>query len=235
MKEPAALPCLIIDKDPKSAKQLLKKIKALPQLHVVHACTCIDEAMVVMSDHSPRIIFLDAGTMQKEYEEFLSQMPKEGKQLVLTSDKKEDAVHAFNLQAIDFIMKPVSDVRLSQTLARIVKHERKSQNGKALPRALFIKSGYHYLKVLLKEIYYIELKGTKLLIYTDRQVYEAKGSLKDILSHLPEKDFARIHKAGIVRIDRIQSIEGDTIEIQGRKEVAAEKYREALLEKLGLN
>jgi two-component system, LytTR family, response regulator len=234
MADSSKMQCLIIDKDTKSAKQLQAIIKSIPQLDLMRLCTRMEEAMNLVSELAPKIIFIDAACINPPDEDLLSQVAKTGWKVVITSQRKEDAVHAFNADAVDFLLKPVSEMHLTKTLARILKHQEKNSNGKVVPKSLFVKSGTNYEKVLLKEIYYIDYRNSTLHIYTNNRLYAVKGSVKEILSHLPEKDFIQIHKSGIARVDRIKSIEEDSVQIEGRKESISLKFREALLEKLYL-
>jgi two-component system LytT family response regulator len=224
--------CLVIDPDKKSRTDLAEKLEGLKQFLVLDSFKSFSEAEPEFLRGEAEVIFFDANCIDGDGS-LITQMSKSRPRLVITGENKEAAIEAFNLDAVDFLLKPVTAVRLAKTAARLVEQKRQS-NGNGTMNVLFVRDGHNYTKVSLKDITLIMAKETILHIYTATDEFTLKGLLKRLGDQLPEKDFYRINKSYIIRLDKIASIDGDAVRIGRFKITVNDKHKEELLAKLKL-
>jgi DNA-binding LytR/AlgR family response regulator len=150
-----------------------------------------------------------------------------------------------------YILKPFKEIDLHSTIEMAVyKHqkdaallkerdflyslvENKDDNNKDI---LFVKANSRLVKVLLKDIYFIEALKDYVIINTNNARYTVHSTMKDIEKKLGSADFARIHRSFIARLDRIQSIDSQNVILENDKKTipVGGSYREELMQKLNL-
>jgi two-component system, LytTR family, response regulator len=235
MKDLKKMKCLIIDSDKKSRESLHAKLESLVQFSVLNSCKSFKDAVKVNSGNEAEVIFFDVLCMNKADGDMLTTIAKGCPHLVMTADKKEDAIHAFNMETVDFILKPVSELRLAKTFKRILRNETKLPGKDRKQKDVFLRKGYNYIKISLKDIIMIEAQpDSRLTIHTTTEKYSMGGSLNKIMEKLPEDEFMRVHKSFIIRLDKVDSIENDVMEVEHRKIRISPVQKQALLERLNL-
>ena len=150
-----------------------------------------------------------------------------------------------------YILKPFKEIDLHSTIEMaIYKHKKDSEVQKerdflyslvenkdeAAKDILFVKSNSRLVKVNLKDIFYVEALKDYVVINTQYTRYTIHSTMKDIEKKLNNGDFIRVHRSFIVRIDKIQTIENQTVVLEESKKVipVGGSYREDLLSKLNM-
>jgi DNA-binding LytR/AlgR family response regulator len=141
--------------------------------------------------------------------------------VIFTTAHSEYAVQGFELNAVDYLLKPYSFERFQTAIQKAKDfynylHSKQSADQKHI----FIRSEYNLLKIFLSEILYIEGLSDYLKIHlSSGKLYLTRMTMKGILSKLPEKEFIRIHKSFIVPFDKIQSVRNKAVQLKGGKEL----------------
>lgn len=150
-----------------------------------------------------------------------------------------------------YILKPFKEIDLHSTIEMAVyKHqkdsallkerdflyslvENKDENNKDI---LFVKANSRLVKVLLKDIYFVEALKDYVIINTQNARYTVHSTMKDIDRKLGSMDFARIHRSFIARLDKIQSIDSQNVILENDKKIipVGGSYREELMQKLNM-
>jgi two-component system, LytTR family, response regulator LytT len=224
--------CLIIDRDKKSRTALEKLLKESTQIAELYVCSNPQQALDVAMEHEIDIVFANFPKLGSNGIGFIADLPYARPLLVVTSDTKDVAQDAFDHEAIDFLLKPIKNARLMKTIARAIKHDDKKQAKIRNYDNLFIKHDGNLEKVSAKDIYMMEASSDYIKIYTEKKEYMVFTTFKRLMENLSAKDFMRIHRSYIVRIDYITSIEENMVKVGRHLIPVSLTYRQALLDRL---
>lgn len=228
--------CLIVDDEWDALDVMTHYVQQTPMLHLVKATTNPLEALQIVATEKVDLLFLDIQMPQLSGLDLVKAIAGKAK-VILTTAYSEFAVEAYDLEVVDYLLKPVPFPRFLTAVQRAARQISEGEAA-ALPAGeedyIFVKteSKGKLLKIELANIDYIEAAnnyvavvqgGKKTLVYT---------TMKDMEERLPKKSFIRVQKSFIVPIARIAGIEGNRLLL---KNVAAdivigESYKPALME-----
>ena len=156
--------------------------------------------------------------------------------VVLVTSKAEYAAEAFDLDVIDFIVKPVSYARLLRAIERARRRESTTvpevPTARAASDHVFVKVEGRLVKVALDEIFWVEAQGDYVLLHTPRKRFMVHGTMKSIEEKLPAADFVRVHRSHLVRIDRIVDVEEGNLVVERNIIPIGASYRAPLMARL---
>jgi DNA-binding LytR/AlgR family response regulator len=146
----------------------------------------------------------------------LSKNLPENVRIIFTTAFSEHALDAYELNAIDYLLKPFEESRFSKAVDKAVEFFRlKNQNENPSDNYLFIRADYKLIKIPLAEILYIEGLGDYLKVhYGDNKLVVARMTMKNILAKLTPNEFLRVHRSFIVPFSRIENVRNKTIYIK---------------------
>lgn len=226
--------CIIIEDDELVRHSLETLIKETEFLHLVKSCTKTSEAANILKKEDIDIIFLDVKLPGKNGVEFINTIDLNRTQVIMITADKSSAVDAFNMDACDFILKPITRPRL---LKAIYKAQRilsiNEQNSNNID-ALYVKVNSVLKRVDMAEILYIEAMADYLTIYTATQKFVLKSTMKNIMSKLPIKGFIRVHNSFIININKVTSIEEANVLIGKKVIPISRNKRKGLMTSLNL-
>jgi two-component system, LytTR family, response regulator len=213
---------ILIDDEPLARNILKKYCESIPEIEIIGECENGFQAVKMIEDLKPELIFLDV-QMPKlngfEVLEILSHPPK----VIFTTAFDEYAVKAFDANATDYLLKPFLLERFQQAFDKVkTQHEPQEYTAKQLynhpdeKHRIVIKDGEKITILPLDELIYIEAYDDYVKLYTAKERYVKKQTMAHFEKTLPSSLFVRIHRSSIIAIDRIQRIE--TIE-NGRYQV----------------
>jgi DNA-binding LytR/AlgR family response regulator len=227
--------CLIVDDDDLTRMEVEKLVSKTPFLKLVKSCSGAREAFNILSGQRIDLIFLDIMMPEMTGLELMQALYKEKPHVILMSLNKELAMEAFDYDVTDFLAKPISQERFMRAVSkakRVYDNEKKNDEATAF---IFAKIDLNNLvKIHVQDILYIEALGDYLNICTPAKMYTTLGTFKSILHKLSEKDFLRVHNSFIVRLDKINSIEGTTIIINQKLIPVSRLHRNELMQRLNL-
>ncbi|MBO3699575.1 LytTR family DNA-binding domain-containing protein [Roseivirga sp. E12] len=220
------LKCIIIDDEPLARKLLVDYCQRVDYIELLGDFSSGLTALTFLKDHTVDLIFLDIKMPDfsgLELSKSIGQSPS----IIFTTAFAEYAVDAFELNAVDYLLKPFDFGRFVKAINRLKAVESvASKNGEEKAKDfLFIKDGRELVKVYFKDILYI--KGQK-----DYVQFQMRGSkilslmnLKDLENDLPESQFIRIHQSYIVNLEHLQSISNDKVKIMEEYLPISQTYR----------
>lgn len=230
--------CLIVD-DNKVARLLLKQlIEKIGKIEVIGEAETAEAARVFIESQPVDILFLDiempGGMSGIELLEVLTERPL----TILTTAKQGYAVQAFELNVVDYLVKPFTLQRISVAVERAIEllssHDVKLDETEE-EKFLFIKDNKVIRKLDLNEILWIEAKGDYVNISTPDRNFVLHLSLRSLEDKLPPQKFIRTHRSYIIALGKIDFIEERLVNIQNRPIPISDTYRNDLLKRLGLS
>ncbi len=216
------LSAIAIDDEPRALEVIQMHAAKVPFLELTATFTDAFEAIPHLQDHPIDLLFLDIKMPDISGIEFLDCLQKVP-MVIFSTAYSEFAVKGFELNAVDYLLKPYSLARFVQACNKALEIKQFRQTNIPGSTAsddvfIFVKTGYEQEKVLLKEILYLEAEGNYVnYVLSDRQLL-CRQSLGDALLSLPESDFVRIHRSFVVAVKEIQKINRYGVWI-GEKEV----------------
>lgn len=208
--------CLLVDDDPLALKVLEKYIAAVDQLQVVGSCNNAFRAMEYLQQEKIDLIFLDIEMPKLSGLSFLKTLHKPYK-VIFTTAFKEFAVEAFDLDATDYLLKPISFERFIKAVNKLFFLEplgfdyEESENQSLYQ---YFRSDRKMVKVLLEDILFIEsLKDYVKIHRKSSGPLLVKQTITNIEVLLPDKAFIRIHRSYIVSLQKITAFTTKDVEI----------------------
>jgi len=224
---------LVVDDNKVSCLMLQEMLKKIDSIEVVGLFNSAMEARNYIKNNSIDILFLDIEMPGMTGMELLRTLP-EKPLTVLVSAKKEYAIEAFELNVVDFLVKPISLSRVMLAVEKSIELLRmKDVKLKHVENDyFFIRDNKAIRKILLSDILWIEAKGDYVKIITTNSNYIIHSTLKNIEDTLPSQFAIRIHRGYLISIEKLEYIEEGAAYIQGTPLPVSEKYRNELLRKL---
>lgn len=229
---------LIVDDEPLALDILETYIEQLPQLHLVRRCENALEAREVLKEQEVDLMFLDIQMPQLTGVDFVKTLTNPPL-VVFTTAYPNFAIEGFELNALDYLLKPVSFERFKKAVQKATeKLENKSarkplaETEELNPDYIFVKADKKFVKVKYSDILYIEGLKDYVIIRTTTGRVITLQTMKSLEDKLPQNQFMRIHRSFIVHVDRINAIVGNMIEVIERNEVkqlpVGKNYRDEL-------
>lgn len=206
--------CIIVDDEPPAIKVLENYIASIAQLELISTCKNAFEALDEMRIHRPDLIFLDINMPKLTGTELLKTLSYTPK-VIFTTAHKDFAIEAFELDAVDYLLKPISFERFLKAVNKVL------QINYPLPESpnfglnfVYFRSDRKMVKVFIDEVLYIESFRDYVIIHMDgNRELRVKLSLNQVDEMLPENKFLRIHRSYIVSIDKITAFTKTDVEI----------------------
>ena len=224
--------CIIIEDELPASILLELHIAKFDFLNLKGKFSSVSGAHNILKTQKIDLIFLDINLPGKTGIEFArSVLPDIA--VIFTTAYTEYAVEGFELEAVDYILKPISYERFAKAvnkyskmkeLNEIVQHS-KQETEKPF---IFVKCERRMVKLFLDEIDYFESQGNYLLIYTDSDCFKTYLSISEMEDKLPEGLFCRIHRSFLVAVNKITSYNANKINIKNKQLPLGRLYHSAV-------
>lgn len=227
--------CIIIDDEPLAIFVIENHLKNFDYIEIVETFSNPLKAYRVLEQEKIDLIFLDINMPQLTgfaFIENLSYKPL----IVITTAYREYAVKSFELNILDYLVKPIPFDRFLKTINKVNQHTFLN-NAKVDPSFqqephIFLKVNKKLIKTNLNDILYIESLKDYIKVITVLGDYVVHKSLTAITEELPQSNFMRIHRSYTVSINKINALEGNTIEISKRKIPIGRNYTKQAKERI---
>lgn len=147
--------------------------------------------------------------------------------VIFTTAHSEFAVEGFNLNALDYLLKPFTFERFQQAVNKAKQHLSKGAGDDDAGKHFFVRADYSFIKIIFSDILYIEGLDDYLRIHlASRKAVVARYTMKSILEKLPAENFIRVHRSYIIPLDRIISVRNRTITIENAEIPIGASYEE---------
>jgi len=238
---------IIVDDEPLAQDVLETYIEKIPELNLVQKCNNALEANEALKEKQVDLMFLDIQMPQLTGVDFVKTLSNPPI-VIFTTAYPNYAVEGFELNALDYLLKPISLERFMKASNKaIAQIELKRSGGSASPSApaeeepdyIFVKADKKLVKINYHDIIYIEgLKDYVIIRQADSRVITLQ-TMKSLEEKLPQHIFKRIHRSYIVNIERIDAVVGNMVEVMEKGKAKhlpiGKNYRDELLEIVNKN
>jgi len=204
---------LIVDDEPLALDILETFVERVPDLELVGRCDNAIDANEIIQKEDIDLVFLDIQMPQMTGIELIKSLTSPPK-FVFTTAYTEYAVDGFELDALDYLVKPIAFDRFMKAINKFkeAKESKTNNNGNA-DDFFFVKADKKLIKIHFNEILYIEGLKDYVIIKKEAGRVIALQTMKSLESKLPSNLFMRVHRSYIVNIDKIKAVVGNSIEI----------------------
>lgn len=227
------LRCIIIDDEPIARTGLREYIQDVDFLQLAGEFDNPLKAIDLVQQQKVDLLFLDIQMPRITGLEFLKTLPHPP-QVIFTTAYPNYAVEGFELNAVDYLLKPFSFERFwkAVTRARTLHGQAQAAIPPAGPDYFFIKSDSKLIRIRLEDILFIEALQNYVAVYTGDKKYITYLTFRSIEEYLPAGQFVKTHKSYIVSAAKVDSIEGNDIRIGQHHVPISRSEREAVLQQL---
>jgi len=231
--------CLIIDDEPLAVKVIENYLKEFDHFVLMGSFASAIEALPVLQDNEVDLIFLDINMPKMNGVEFLRSMSLKP-QIIITTAYREYAVECFEMDVLDYLVKPIPFGRFLKSIDRYQQRLKQAKGPLAnsdLKEAphIFLKVDKKLVKIKLNDILYIESLKDYIKVITTVGNYLVHKSMSSISEELPSANFIRIHRSFTIAINKINSVEGNTVEIANKRIPIGRNYVQLTKERILLN
>ncbi|HET6766403.1 MAG TPA: LytTR family DNA-binding domain-containing protein [Chitinophagaceae bacterium] len=222
--------CLIIEDEPLAQNVLKKYIGEHPTLELIAVCNDALEAQGILTGENIHLLFLDINLPKLSGINFIKTLTRPPL-IIFTTAYPEFAVEGFELNAVDYLLKPFSFERFLKAVNKAMeKLDIANQNREGNKTSvLFLKADKKIHRIELEDIHYIEAIGDYMKVVTDSGQLIINETMKKLQEELPERSFIRVHKSFIISRDRIKYIEGNYVQVEDKSIPIGATYRNDVL------
>jgi DNA-binding LytR/AlgR family response regulator len=221
--------CIIVEDEPLSQEILESYLQECPQLNLKAICNDALEANQILLKEPIDLLFLDINMPKMNGIEWLKSLDQSPK-VIFTTAYPEYAVEGFDLNALDYLLKPFSFERFLRSVNKFLSIQDKSVEKLGnQEETILVKSNKKTYLLKPSELNYIESEGDYLKLYREDDCLVIHDTLKNFQTKLPSKEFLRIHRSFIINIRKIEYLEGNQVFIAKQMIPIANSYRDKLM------
>ena len=207
--------CIAIDDEPLALRQISSYMDKTPFLETVALCQNAFDAIEYLATHDVDLMFVDINMPDLNGMDFVKSLAQKP-QVVFTTAYSEYAIEGFRVDALDYILKPISYAvflkSANKAKAWFELNQKQPETIQTTQDSLFVKSEYKMIRILLSEIKYIESSNEYIQIHlVNGEPVTTLIRLKVMEEQLPKDKFMRVHRSFIVNLDRVKMIERNRI------------------------
>ena len=232
---------IIVDDEPLAQDILETYLSRIPTIDLVAKCDNAFEANEVLKTEDVDLMFLDINMPQLTGTDFLRSL-KNPPVTIFTTAYPNFALDGFELNALDYLVKPISTERFLQACNRAVEQVELKQKADAGevedggPGFFFVKADKKLVRVNMDEIVYIEGLKDYVIIRMPNDRVITLQTMKSLEARLPSNTFQRVHRSYIVNLKRIEAVQGNSIEVKEKGKTTSlpvgKSYRDVLAERI---
>lgn len=229
--------CIVVDDEPTAREILVSHLSKIDSIEVVGEGANAIEAFNLINTHRVELVFLDINMPQISGLSFAKSINKDIK-IIFTTAYREYAIDGFDIQAVDYLMKPISferlfravnlyyDVYFKKETSVQVENEQYSND------FMFVRADRKMVKINFADIVYIESLSDYLKIHTTESVLVTRETISNIEAKLPPQDFIRVHRSFIASLAHIISYTNEYVEVIKKTIPISRSYKTFVLERL---
>ena len=234
---------VIIDDEFPARKLLSEYVSKMSNLELVGVCEDAMRAMELLQKENVDLILSDIQMPDLSGLDFFKSL--QNKPLIIfTTAYKEYALESYELEAVDYLLKPIPFPRFVQAINKVSERMSMKRNVSSAGPAgevskpekdyFMVKADYKLYRIDYASLIYIEGQSEYVTFHMkDKKRITAYYSLKKLEEELPSDQFIRVHKSYIVSVANIEAVEGNMVLINGQRLSIGKNYKDAFLEKLG--
>ena len=224
---PASLTAVIVDDEPPARHLVREYLQAFDRITVAGTAGTGTEAVDVIEDTSPDLVFLDVQMPDGDGFDVLEQLDRVP-WIIFSTAYDTYAIEAFEAGAVDYLLKPYKRARFEQAVERVIERYEKAQDGPSAdyadrlatllqeanasddaPRRLYVRHGEKILPVATADIRWIEAAGDYSKIHTADTTYLSSAGLGALSDHLDTDRFLRVHRSHVIALNAVDHLRSD--------------------------
>ena len=224
-----SLKCIVVDDEPLGRRILEEYIAEIPDLLLTGSFNSALEAQGFTDENKVDLIFLDINMPRVSGIDWM-RTNHDNVLVIFTTAYSEYAVEAFEVEAFDFLVKPIS----FQRFLTAVNRAKKQLAGEKIEKHrdhILVKEGKRLYKIEATKIMYLQAYGDYVRIFAADKTYITKDRMHVFQDQLPQ-DFIQVHRSYIVNINRVEYIEGNHLMIGGEEIPVSAKFKKEVLKRL---
>jgi DNA-binding LytR/AlgR family response regulator len=224
--------CLVVDDEPLAIDVIENYLHRFDYVETRRCENALD-AFRLLQEESVDLIFLDIEMPLLSGMDFLATV-KDPPPVIVTTAYRDYAVEGFEFEVLDYLVKPISFPRFMKAFERANKllsgsGKIKDQETSDESESLFLKVDRKFVKIMISDILYIESLKDYIRVTTKMSSFISYQSLTAITEKLPAGKFLRIHRSYTIAVDKVNTIEGNCIEIAGKLLPVSREHRQEVL------
>ena len=228
--------CLIVDDNMIARMAMKKLVEQVKDLVLIGECENAVEAYNIVSKDHVDLLLLDIEMPGVSGIELTKNLGKKSPFIVFTTAKTDYAVDAFELNVVDYLVKPIEPARFLKAIERVREaiESTKEQIEVKDKEFVFVKDNGVLKKINADDILYLEAMGDYVKVFTSQKFHIVHATLKSIEEKLPASKFMRVHRSYIIALKKIDFIEEGVININTTSIPVADAYKATLNSRLNL-
>lgn len=233
-----SISCIIVDDEPMARDVVRRYIQQIPTLKLLAEFGNAIDATIFLHEETVDMIFLDIKMPQLSGTDFVRSL-RNGPKIIFTTAHKEYAYEGFELDVVDYLLKPIRFDRFLKAVNKAFPQRRQDgdgagaassdDNNKVQPSFIYLRVDRKMIKLFLDEVLYVESDKDYVKVYTAKGFIVTRQTIASVEAMLSASQFMRIHRSFIVSLAKISSFTHETVEI-GKKELPIGKlYRNSFL------
>jgi DNA-binding LytR/AlgR family response regulator len=223
--------CIIVEDEPATQSILEHNIALCPDLRCGGIFADAFSAQAYLDSNTVDLIFLDINLPEMSGVSFLRSLVRPPL-VIFTTAYPQYAVDGFDLEVVDFLLKPFSFERFYKAVNK-AREKFNARIAPVLPTKLSVKSGKRIYQLAINDIRFIETCGDYVTFHCSDKKLVVHGTLKSWEEKLKGSSFLKVHRTTMVNLQKIDHIEGNLICIGEQKLPLSEQYKEQLLVQMG--
>ena len=224
--------CIIIDDEPIAIDVIKTYVEKSGLLAIAGTFTSSAKAFSFLQKNQVDLVFIDIqmpGLTGLDIIKTLTRKPR----FIITSAYREYALDGYDLDVLDFLVKPVSYERFLKSLSKFINTSLSIPAATAARRFIFIREGRKMIRIFLDSIIYLESQKDHLKIVTGNESFTTRGTMSYYEQWLPKSEFSRVHRSYLVSVSKIKTFTEEDVEMNNGKLIpVGELYRKAFREVL---
>ena len=220
--------CIIVDDEPIAREVMQLLVAQIADIEIIAICKNANEARNTLHEKEIDLMFLDIN-MPEVSGISLARASSKSVKIIFTTAYREYAIDGFELQAVDYLLKPISLSRLEQA---INKYRQENKIATNIEEYILIRSERKMVKINQSDIVYIESLSDYLKIHTTDRTLITRETISNMQGMLPKRYFVRIHRSFIVSRALVNSYTSEYVEINRIKLPISRSYRRAFIEEM---
>ena len=223
--------CIIVDDEPLAQDLMSTYCERLPHIKVIKQCYDALEALEWLNSNQTDLMFLDLNMPKLKGFDFLRTLQNPPK-VIVTTAYKEHALEGYELAIEDYLVKPFSFERFLKAVNKAIstssllagKGDDQHEEDSISPQRFFVKGDKEYHQVNMEDILYVEARGNYSALFLEGEELLVHEKISDLEELLPAPAFMRVHRSFIVAVEKIKTIQGNTITVEKQEIPIGQTY-----------
>jgi DNA-binding LytR/AlgR family response regulator len=220
--------CIIVDDEPASREILQRYVARCEVLNLSETCRNAFEAAEALRNHEVQLIFLDINMPRLSGMQFYKSL-KQAPFVIFTTAYAQFAVEGFEVNAVDFLLKPFPFERFETAVNKAVDNIRSQLRLNDDIIYISLKSDRKIHRLDINDIFHLKAVGDYVQVFFNEKSILVHSTLQNLLGQMPSKLFVRVHRSHAIAVKKVQTIDGNRVRVCGKTIPIGQQYRTEFL------